>query len=123
MLTRIRNAITVGHSKVDVPASRLKAGIAESLKREGFINDFSVRTDGKQGIIEITLKYGPDGEKVIQKIMRVSKPGCRVYKSATEIKKVLNGYGAEIYTTTAGVLSDRECREKNIGGEVLLTVC
>ncbi len=122
MLTRIRNALVVGHSKVAIPASRLKAGIADSLKREGFITDFTVKPDGKQGTIEVTLKYGPDGEKVIQKIMRVSKPGCRVYKSASEIKKVLNGYGAELYTTTAGVLSDRECRAKKVGGEVLLRV-
>lgn len=122
MLTRIRNANMVGKPSVEIPASKLKAGIAGALKREGFIDDYTVVPDGYQGLIRVSLKYGPEGEKVISKIQRVSKPGCRVYKSAAEIKKVLGGYGAEIYTTTLGVLSDRECREKVVGGEVLLQV-
>ncbi len=122
MLTRIRNGNTVNRKAVLVPASKLKAGIAAALKREGFIKDFTVVPGHVQGNIEITLKYGSDGEKVINEIKRVSKPSCRVYRGATEIKKVLNGFGAEIYSTTSGVLSDRECRDKKIGGEVLLTV-
>ncbi len=122
MLTRIRNGNTVNRKSVQVPASKLKSGVAAALKREGFISDFTVLPGHVQGNLEITLKYGPDGEKVINEIKRVSKPSCRVYRGAKEIKKVLNGFGAEIYSTTAGILSDRECREKKIGGEVLLMV-
>ena len=116
MLTRIRNANTNLSPEVDVPASKLKAGIAAALKREGFIKDFTVTPDGKQGLIKIMLKYGPEGEKVINEIKRISRPSCRIYRGAEETKKFLNGFGAEIYSTTAGILTDRECREKKIGG-------
>lgn len=124
MLTRIRNAILINRKSVDIPLSRLKKGIADALKREGFIESYSVVEDEetKKGTLTVTLKYGPDGEKVISEIKRISKPGRRVYKAAGEIKKVLNGFGAGIYTTNLGVLSDRECRDKHVGGEVLLEV-
>ncbi|MBU0754763.1 MAG: 30S ribosomal protein S8 [Planctomycetes bacterium] len=124
MLTRIRNANHLGRKSVGIPISRMKVGIAEALKREGFIEGFHSEEDasGKGGTLTVDLKYGPDGEKVINEIKRVSKPSRRLYRSANEIKKVLNGFGAEIYTTNRGVLSDRECREKNVGGEVLLIV-
>lgn len=124
MLTRMRNAILIERRTVDIPLSRLKQGVADALKREGFIEDFSVTGDEerKKGTLTVTLKYGPDGEKVITEIKRISKPGKRVYRGAKEIKKVLNGFGAEIYTTNLGVLSDRECRDKQVGGEVLLMV-
>jgi small subunit ribosomal protein S8 len=122
MLTRIRNANRVDKKTVRVPASKLRAGIADALKRVGFIGGFTVIPGHVQGEIEITLKYGPDGERVINEIKRVSKPSCRVYRGVKDIKKVLNGFGAEIYSTTAGVLTDRECREKKVGGEVLVWV-
>ncbi len=122
MLTRIRNANMVGHTTVDVPMSKLKAGIAGALKREGFIEDFTTVSESRRGKLVITLKYGSDGEKVIGDIQRVSKPGCRVYRGVKEIKQVLNGFASEIYSTTAGILSDRECREKSVGGEPLLFV-
>jgi small subunit ribosomal protein S8 len=109
---------------VDIPYSRLKEGISEALKREGFIEGFATRfeEEGKKGWLTIRLKYAPDGEPVITEIKRVSKPGRRVYRSATGIRKVLNGFGAEIYTTNVGVLSDQECRARKVGGEVLLMV-
>lgn len=124
MLTRIRNANSLGRKCVDIPLSRIKEGIAEALKREGFIEGFSKTMDEarKQGMLQVTLKYGPDGEKIINEIKRVSKPGRRIYRPVSEIKRVLNGFGAEIYTTNRGVLSDRECRTKQVGGEVLLVV-
>lgn len=124
MLTRIRNAITINRNSVDIPYSRIKSSIADALKREGFIQDYVVTMDeGEQkGNITVSLKYGPDGEKVISHIQRVSKPGRRIYRSVDQVTKVLNGFGAEIYTTNLGILSDRECREKKVGGEVILTV-
>lgn len=124
MLTRIRNANIIGRAHVEMPHSRMKQGIADALKREGFIADYATATeeDGKKGTLSVTLKFGPDGEKIITEIKRVSKPGKRVYRSAGEVTKVLNGFGAEIYTTNQGVLSDRECRSKKVGGEVLLFV-
>jgi small subunit ribosomal protein S8 len=124
MLTRIRNANIISKTLVEMPISRMKTGIAEALKREGFIEDFSVTMDedGKRGTLSVQLKFGLEGEKVITEIKRVSKPGKRVYRSAKEVVKVLNGFGAEIYTTNKGVLSDRECRSKKVGGEVLLFV-
>lgn len=124
MLTRIRNANRLGRKCVDIPLSRIKEGIAEALKREGFIEGFSKTMDEarKQGMLQVTLKYGPDGEKIINEIKRVSTPGRRVYRPVSEIKRVLNGFGAEIYTTNRGILSDRECRTKQVGGEVLLIV-
>ncbi len=122
MLTRIRNANAVSHKKVDIPSSRLKVGVADALKREGFITEYKVTEDGKQGVLRVTLKYGPDGEKIINTIKRVSKPGCRKYTRADGIKKVLEGVGVGIYSTSRGVLSDRECKEQRVGGEYLCTV-
>lgn len=124
MLTRIRNANRIGRDRVDIPVSRMKEGIAAALQREGFIADFSVAVDevDKKGTLTVRLKFGPDGEKVITEIKRVSKPSRRIYRSADQVKKVLNGFGSEIYTTNLGILSDRECRSKKVGGEVLLFV-
>jgi small subunit ribosomal protein S8 len=123
MLTRIRNANNIYRKTVDIPSSRMKEGIADALKREGFIENYtSFEEEGNKRFFRVELKYGPDGEKVISTISRVSKPGKRVYRSSDEVKKVLSGYGAEIYTTNLGILSDRECRQKKVGGEVLLFV-
>jgi small subunit ribosomal protein S8 len=124
MLTRIRNANILGKKSVAVPLSRIKKGIADALVREGFIERFSVELEEsqKKGLITIDLKYGPDGEKVITEIKRVSKPGRRIYRSVDQIARVLNGFGSEIYTTNKGILSDRECRNEKVGGEVLLMV-
>lgn len=122
MLTRIRNALSVRRESVSMPASRTKRDIADVLKREGFIHDFEITPDGVQGCLTLTLKYGPDGEEVIRNITRESKPGRRLYSKVGEIDRVLNGMGISIYTTPQGVLSDRECRERNVGGEKLATV-
>ncbi len=122
MLTRIRNAARVQHKQVNVPSSRLKIGIAQVLKDEGYICGYSLIEDGKQGILRIDLKYGARGEDVIRKIDRVSKPGCRVYQKVEELPSVLDGLGVAIVSTNKGVLSDRVCREKKVGGEVLCTV-
>ena len=122
MLTRIRNANAVGHEKVDIPSSKLKVGIAEVLKREGYIEGFEVLEDSKQNVLRMTLRYGPDGEKVINVIRRASRPGCRRYAGVEEVKPVLASVGVAIYSTSKGVLSDRECRAQNVGGEHLCTV-
>lgn len=122
MLTRIRNAVRVQHKQVNVPSSRLKIGIAQVLKEEGYIEGYSSIEDGKQGILRIDLKYGARGEDVIRKIDRVSKPGCRVYRKVEDLPRVLDGLGIAIMSTNKGVLSDRTCREKKVGGEVLCTV-
>ena len=122
MLTRIRNAVRVQHKQVNVPSSRLKIGIAQVLKEEGYIEGYSSIEDGKQGILRIDLKYGARGEDVIRKIDRVSKPGCRVYRKVEDLPRVLDGLGIAIMSTNKGVLSDRSCREKKVGGEVLCTV-
>ena len=122
MLTRIRNANAVRHRHVSVPASRLKRQIAEVLKREGFISGYELIEDKKQGVLRINLKYGPDGEKVITRIVRESKPGRRKYSAVKSLKPVLAGIGLGIISTSKGVMSDRECRKHNIGGEYLCTV-
>jgi len=122
MLTRIRNAVAVEHAKVDVPSSKLKIGLAETLKREGYIEDFEKVEDSRQDILRLTLKYGPDGEKLINVIKRESSPGCRKYKAVREIKPVLEGVGTAIYSTSRGVLTDRECRVQKVGGEYICTI-
>lgn len=122
LLTRIRNAIAAGHKDVSIPSSKLKEGIADVLKREGFIKGYEVLEDGKQNMLKITLKYGPDGERLISVIKRESSPGRRWYSRVTEVKPVLAGTGIGIYTTSKGVLSDRECRREKVGGEYLCTV-
>ncbi|MCI6270507.1 MAG: 30S ribosomal protein S8, partial [Lactobacillus delbrueckii] len=115
-LTRIRNANMAKHDSVEIPASNIKKSLAEILKQEGFIRDYEVTEDGKQGVIKITLKYGPNGERVISGLKRISKPGLRNYVSADNLPKVLNGLGIAIVSTSAGILTDKEAREKNVGG-------
>ena len=119
MLTRIRNANTVKHETVDVPASNIKKEIVRILLEEGFVRGYDVIEDEKQGIIRIQLKYGQAGERVIQGIKRISKPGMRVYTNAYEIPKVLNGLGI---STSKGILTDRQARKENVGGEVICYV-
>ena len=124
MLTRIRNAVSVERPNVEIPVSKVKRGLAEVLKREGFIWDWSESKsdDEPVGNINIELKYGPSGEKVIRNIKRVSKPGCRVYSSAKDLRPILNGLGISILSTSRGVMSDREARQQKVGGEVLCEV-
>lgn len=122
MLTRIRNAVRIKRREVQMPRSNLKVGIAKVLKAEGYILDYDEIDDAKQGILRIMLKYGPRGEMVINSIDRVSRPGRRIYRGADDLWKVLDGLGIAIVSTSQGVMSDRECREKNAGGEVLCTV-
>jgi small subunit ribosomal protein S8 len=119
MLTRIRNANAVRHESVEVPASKIKRQIAEILKREGFIRDAEYIDDGKQGIIRIFLKYGPNNERVITGLKRISKPGLRVYVKSTEVPRVLRGLGIAILSTSKGVMTDKEARQAKVGGEVL----
>jgi small subunit ribosomal protein S8 len=122
MLTRIRNAIRVERPHVDVPASKVKRGLADVLKREGSIWDWQEVQADPVSHLRLELKYGPNGEHVIQNIKRVSTPGRRVYRSATSLRPVLNGLGICIISTSGGVISDREARQKNIGGEILCEV-
>ena len=122
MLTRIRNANTQKHETVDVPASNMKKAIAEILNEEGYIKSYQVIEDGKQGVIRITLKYGPNKEKVISGLKRVSKPGLRIYAGAEELPRVLKGLGIAIISTSKGVMTDKSARKQNIGGEVLAFV-
>ncbi|GIN22810.1 MAG TPA: 30S ribosomal protein S8 [Bacillus bacterium] len=122
LLTRIRNANMVRHEKLEIPASKIKRDIAEILKKEGFIRDVEFIEDNKQGIIRIFLKYGANNERVITGLKRISKPGLRVYAKANEVPKVLNGLGIALVSTSQGVLSDKEARAKQVGGEVLAYV-
>jgi len=122
MLTRIRNAIRVKVESVEMPSSRMKVGIAQVLKTEGYITDYTVQEEGAKATLVIALKYGPDGEDLIQHIQRVSKPGCRSYSGVRDIPRALEGLGIMILSTPKGVLSDRECRKQNVGGEVLCSV-
>ena len=122
MLTRIRNANTNKHDSVLVPQSKTKLAIAEILKEEGFIVDYtSTVVDGVK-MIEITLKYGPNGEKVIQGLKRISKPGLRIYANVEELPRVLNGLGIAIISTSNGMMTDRDARAKHCGGEVVAYV-
>ncbi len=122
MLTRIRNAVRIERPNVDVPASKVKRGLAEVLKREGYIWDWNESEEDRFPVIRIDLKYGPNGERVIRHIKRVSKPGRRVYNGATQLRPILNGLGISIVSTSRGVISDREARQQNLGGEVLCEV-
>ncbi len=121
MLTRIRNAVRIERPQVEMPSSKLKRGVAEVLKREGYIWDWKEHQEeqqpGKQ--LRLDLKYGPNGERLIQHIKRISKPGRRVYSGATDLRPVLKGLGISIISTSRGVISDREARQKKLGGEVL----
>jgi small subunit ribosomal protein S8 len=119
MLTRIRNAVRVERPHVEMPTSKVKRGLAEVLKREGYIWDWK-EVDAKPAPqLQIDLKYGPNGERVIRHLKRVSKPGRRVYSGSTRLKPILNGLGISILSTSRGVISDREARQRNLGGEVL----
>ena len=122
MLTRIRNANMVRHEKLEVPASNLKKEIAEILEREGIIRDVEYVEDSKQGIIRIFLKYGQDNERVITGLKRISKPGLRVYAKTNEVPKVLNGLGIALVSTSNGLLTDKEARAKQVGGEIVAYV-
>jgi len=122
MLTRIRNAIHTERPFADIPTSKIKVGIAEALQREGYIWDFEIIEQQPQNVLRINLKYGPNGELVVQKIDRTSKPGRRVYVGVDEIPNVLDGLGVCILSTNKGVLSSREAKKEGIGGEVLCTV-
>ena len=119
MLTRIRNALVVKMETVDMPASNMKIAIAKILLREGFIKGCEVVEDGVQGTLKIKLKYGPNGENVINGLKKISKPGLRVYARKDQIPKVLNGLGIAIISTSKGVITDAEARANSVGGEVL----
>lgn len=119
MLTRIRNALVAKHETIDVPASKMKKSIAEILLTQGFIKGYEIQDVAPQANIRITLKYGPNGEKVISGLKRISKPGLRVYAKKDEVPKVLNGLGIAIISTSKGVITDREARALSVGGEVI----
>ena len=122
MLTRVRNAVQGKHQKVDMPASRLKVEIARILKEEGFIAHFKTSEEEGKNFLTLFLKYGPKGEKVISNIERISRPGCRVYVSKSEIPKVLGGLGINILTTSHGVMTGKRARKQGFGGELLCNV-
>lgn len=122
MLTRIRNANAIQRRELEMPASRLKVGVAEALKSEGFIESYEVIEGTPSSSLRITLKYGPDGERVIRAIDRVSKPGLRRYSGAQKLPRVVRGMGIHILSTPKGVLSDRVARRENVGGEILCRV-
>jgi small subunit ribosomal protein S8 len=122
MLTRIRNAVRIEAPQVNVKASKVCEGIAKVLKEEGYINDYDRIDDSKQGIIRISLKYDPEYGSVVSDIKRISKPGRRVYKKVDELPSVMGGLGIAVVSTSEGVLSDNQCREKKISGELLCMV-
>lgn len=122
MLTRVRNAVSARKKQVTIPSSKLKVGIAQVLREEGYITGYDVIDDELQGVLRIDLKYGPRGEMLIHHLKRESKPGNRCYSGVEEIPSVLNGLGIAILSTSRGVMSDRICREQKIGGELLCTV-
>ena len=121
-LTLIRNASRAEHEKVDIPSSKLKVRIAEILKEEGFIKNFRILEDGKQGVLRVYLKYGAGNEKMISGLVRVSTPGRRVYVGHEEIPSILAGMGVAMLSTSRGVLTDRVARKQKVGGEVLAYV-
>ena len=122
MLTRIRNAASAKHDSVDVPASKVKKAIAQILLDEGYIKSFTVEEDGKQGIMEVQLKYGPNKSSVITGLRRVSKPGLRIYTNCEDMPKVMKGLGIAILSTPKGIMTDKDARKANVGGEVLAFV-
>jgi len=122
MLTRIRNGVRARKERVEIPGSRLKTQIAELLKKEGFIRDYTVKSDGARTTLVVQLKYTPDGEPVIRHIERVSKPGRRIYAPVEELRPIKRGLGTAIVSTSQGLLPDRECRKRRIGGEVICIV-
>jgi len=122
MLTRIRNAIMASYDTVDIPGSRLKIDITKVLKSEGFIKNYKIIADGRQGIIRIFFKYDENREPVIEGLKRVSKPSCRAYTKSDKIPQVLNGYGINILSTSKGIMTDRQARKMRVGGEILCSV-
>lgn len=122
MLTRIRNANSVHHDKVEIPASKIKTAIAEILKSEGFIKDYEVIADNKQGMIRVILKYGANKEKVISGMKRISKPGLRVYSQKDQLPRVLGGLGIAVISTSKGMMTDKAARKQGLGGEVVAYV-
>ena len=122
MLTRIRNANSAKHDTVDVPASNMKKAIAQILVDEGYIKDYTVKEDGKQGVITITLKYGPNKSQVITGLRRAPKPGLRIYTSCEDMPQVMKGLGIAILSTPKGVMTDKDARKAHVGGEVLAFV-
>ena len=119
LLTRIRNASSAKHDSVEITASNMKKAICQILVDEGYVKNYTVTEDGKQGVIKVTLKYGEGKAPVIQGLRRVSKPGLRIYSNAAELPKVMKGLGIAIISTSRGVMTDREARKQNLGGEVL----
>jgi small subunit ribosomal protein S8 len=122
MLTRIRNANTVRHNSLELPASKIKREVADILKREGFVRDFEYIEDSKQGILRVFLKYGANNERVITGLKRISKPGLRVYAKADELPRVLGGLGIAIISSSNGMITDKEARQQQVGGEVIAYV-
>lgn len=122
MLTRIRNANSVYHEKVDIPSSKIKQSVAQILKEEGFIKDYELVTDDKQGVLRVSLKYGANREKVITGIKRISKPGLRVYAKKDQLPRVLGGLGIAVISTSKGIMTDKQARKEALGGEVLAYV-
>jgi len=122
MLTRIRNGVMANFDSIEMPLSKLKVGVAKVLKQEGYITDYQVLDESVQGTLKIDLKYGPNNEKIITGIRRISKPGLRQYKKTDRIPKVMSGLGVAILTTSRGIITDREARRQNVGGEVLCEV-
>ena len=122
MLTRIRNANSAKHETVDIPASNMKKAIAQILVDEGYVKEYKVIEDGKQGVIRITLKYQGNKQKVLRGIRRVSKPGLRIYASCEDMPRVMNGLGIAIVSTSKGIMTDKQARKENVGGEVLAFV-
>lgn len=122
MLTRLRNANAVLHDKVEIPGSKIKRAIAAVLKEEGFIRDYTFTEDNKQGMLVLTLKYGPEREKVLSGIKRISKPGLRMYAKSAELPRVLGGLGVAIISTSKGIMSDKKARKAGLGGEILAYV-
>jgi len=122
LLTRIRNASRAEHEKVDIPASKLKLRVTEVLKEEGFIKNYRLIEDNKQGVLRVYLKYGTGGEKIISGLVRVSRPGRRVYVGKDKVPHILGGMGVAIVSTSRGVMTDRDTRKHQLGGEVLAYV-
>ena len=122
MLTRIRNANNAKHETVDIPASNMKKAIADILVNEGYIKNVQIIEDNKQGVIRVTLKYGPNKTKILQGLRRVSKPGLRIYANSKDMPRVMNGLGVAIVSTSKGIMTDKQARANNIGGEVLAFV-
>lgn len=119
LLTRIRNANTVNHDRIEVPGSKMKKAIVQILKEEGFVRDFEWVDNGHQGIIRVYLKYGPNKSKVISGLRRISRPGLRVYAKKDQVPKVLGGLGVAVLSTSQGIMTDKKARQTGLGGEVL----